>query len=70
MFLLGYIGNVLKFAGINNEIFMTNIKIMSVNNFFTSKKAQKNLKLEFKSIESALEDFLSWHKNRINIKNE
>lgn len=65
---IGSIGNTLKLAGINNEIFMTNIEIMSVNNFYSSKKAQSNLKLEFKSIESALEDFLSWHNDRINKK--
>ena len=64
MLFLGSIGNSLKFFGINNQITMTNMRILCINNFYSNKKSATELNIKYKPIDNALNVFVTWfHKN-------
>lgn len=63
MILLGILGELLKLLGINNSLFMTNVGIVRTNNYYTGKKAQKELGITYRPILSAIEDSSSWLKS-------
>jgi dihydroflavonol-4-reductase len=56
----GYIGNLLKSLGIKTQLSVTNTRILCVNNFYTSQKAQKELKSEFRDIETGIGEAIEW----------
>ncbi len=68
LLLIGIIGNILKFAGIRNEITLTNMRILCVNNFYSGQKAQNELNIKFTKIEFALKDAVNWFKDNKMIK--
>lgn len=56
----GYFGNFLRFLGINTQLSVTNIKILCVNNFYSSEKAKKELKTNFRDIETGIREAIEW----------
>lgn len=60
IYMIGIVGNILKFVRIRNELIMTNMKILCINNFYSNKKARTELNLEFNPIDLALKDAIKW----------
>lgn len=58
----GGIGSLLRFFGVKTELSLTNMRILCINNFYSSKKAQKELQIQrpLLSIEKAIDDYLEW----------
>lgn len=64
--IVGVFGNFLKLLGFDNETTLTNMRILCVNNYYTNKKAETDLKIKFKGIDKAIDDAIKWFKkNRI-----
>jgi dihydroflavonol-4-reductase len=68
LMLIGYFGNILRAAGIRNDLILTNMKMLCVNNYFSGFKAQNELDIEFNTIDVALNDAVSWFKENDMIK--
>ncbi len=58
----GYIGSFLRFLGIKTQLSITNTRMLCINNFYTSEKAQKKLKTEFSGIETGIREAIEWFK--------
>lgn len=58
----GYLGNLLRLVNINTQLSSTNTKILCINNFYSSEKAKKELKVEFKNIETGIKSCIEWFK--------
>lgn len=56
----GYVGNFLRFLGINTQLSVTNTKMLCINNFYTSDKAKKDLKTNFRDIETGIREAIDW----------
>jgi dihydroflavonol-4-reductase len=63
LIVLGKLGNLLGYLGINNEIMMTNMQILCTQNFYSNNKIKEQFQFEFKSIEIAIKDSIEWFKN-------
>lgn len=59
---LGTIGDLIRKAGIKTDLSKTNMKILCVENFYSNKKAQKELKLTCMSVDNAIDDAIEWFK--------
>ncbi len=56
----GYFGNLLRLAGIKTQLSSINTKMLCINNFYSSAKAQKELGLEFENIEKGMNECIEW----------
>jgi len=68
LMMIGRIGNILKYAGIRNDLILVNMKILCIKNYYSNKKAQNELKLKFTSIDIALKEAVEWFKKNQMIK--
>lgn len=59
---IGTLGNLLKYFGIENEITLTNMKILCIKNYYTNKKAKSDLNVKFNGIDTAISDAIKWFK--------
>lgn len=59
---IGVFGSLLQSLGIDNEFTLTNMKILSVKNYYTNKKAIEALKIKIKNIDIAIEETVEWFK--------
>lgn len=64
----GIFGNIIKSFGIDTEISLTNMRILCIENFYTSKKAENELDLKFNTIDDAIKDAVKWFKQHNMIK--
>lgn len=62
LMLIGVTGNILKYAGIRNDLILNNMKILCVNNFYSGQKAQNELNISFQPIDIALKEAIDWFK--------
>ncbi len=71
MFLLflGTIGNMLRIVGIKTDLSKTNMNILCVENFYSNKKAKKELDLNSTPIDGAIDDAIKWFKSNGKISN-
>lgn len=60
LFLAGMAGNLVRYAGFNSALNLTNMKIISIGNYYTPKKAIKEINLPQTSIEKAIKETISW----------
>jgi dihydroflavonol-4-reductase len=62
--LSGLAGNALRAAGMNTQINSVNMKIVSLGNYYSPGKATAELQLPHTSIETAIQDAISWFRNK------
>lgn len=60
LLLAGIAGNIARYAGINTELSLTNMKILCLGNYYSSEKAVKKLNLQLTPVDKAIEETLSW----------
>lgn len=65
MSLAGTVGELLRRMGFRTPISRTNMKILSVSNFYTSQKAQRELGLRFRPIEQGIREALEWFEKEV-----
>jgi dihydroflavonol-4-reductase len=65
---IGIVGSILKYAGIKNELFLTNMSMLCTCNFYSNKKAKTELNIKFRSIDIALQEAIEWFKENKRIK--
>jgi len=66
---LGTIGNMIRLVGIKTDLSKTNMKILCVENFYSNKKAKKELNLTSTPIDDAIDDAIKWFKRNGEISN-
>ena len=57
---LGTIGDLFRKAGVKTDLSKTNMKILCIENFYSNKKAKKELKLTCMPIDKAIDDAIEW----------
>ena len=60
LLIIGLFGELLRLFRIRSSISLTNMQILCINNYYNNKKAKKELGLDFKPIETAIEDSINW----------
>lgn len=60
LLIVGIVGNILIFLGIDVEVSLTNMKILCTNNYYSNEKALKEFNLSLTSIEKAIDDCIEW----------
>jgi len=65
LLLTGVAGDMLRYAGIRTSVSSVNMKIISLGNYYTGKKAVREINLPQTPVESAIEDALSWFRKRV-----
>ena len=60
----GYAGDILRLLGVRTALSTINMKILCVNNYYTSAKAQTELGTTFGPIESGIGSAITWFKAR------
>jgi dihydroflavonol-4-reductase len=63
LLLAGLAGEIARYAGINTELCLTNMKILSLGNYYCAGKAVKFINLPQTPTEKAIEDAISWFEN-------
>jgi dihydroflavonol-4-reductase len=64
----GLTGNILRYAGISTAVSLTNMKIISIGNYYSGRKAKISLNLSPKPIEEAIREAIEWFKVKEEIK--
>lgn len=64
LIIAGYMGDVLRLVGIRTALSSVNMRILCVNNFYANTKAREELGLTFRPIEVAVEEAITWFKER------
>jgi nucleoside-diphosphate-sugar epimerase len=59
---IGYFGNFARFLGVKTAISATNLKTLCVSNFYSNKKAKKELNHVQHPINSGIDDAIKWFK--------
>ena len=62
LIMLGLIGNILQVFNVENEISLTNMRILCLNNYYSNQKASKELNIKFNKIDNAIGDAVNWFK--------
>lgn len=69
LMIIGVFGNLLKTLGINNEITLTNMKILCVKNYYSNLKIKNELNIEFNPIDNAITNAIDWFKSTGRLNN-
>ena len=69
LMIIGVFGNLLKTLGINNEITLTNMKILCVKNYYSNLKIKNELNIEFNPIDNAITNTIDWFKSTGRLNN-
>ncbi len=59
----GIAGNIVRSAGINTQLGLTNMRILSTGNYYSAGKAVKYLGLPATPVEKAIEEAVRWFRN-------
>jgi len=62
---IGLIGSLTRAMGVKTSISYNNMKILCTKTFYTNEKAKNELNMQFKSTEKAIEDYLTFKRNRL-----
>ena len=65
LLLAGLAGEIARYAGINTELCLTNMKILCIGNYYCAGKAVKFLNLPQTPTEKAIEEAISWFRNNL-----
>jgi len=68
LFVVGFIGDVLRFSGVKTEVSSVNMKILCINNYYSNQKAANTFNMHFQSTQKAISDALRWFKKENKIK--
>ncbi|TCO10777.1 NAD-dependent epimerase/dehydratase family protein [Natronoflexus pectinivorans] len=60
----GYAGLLLQKCGVVADLNLVNAKILSIENYYSNDKAEKNLGLKVRPIEMAINDSINWFSNQ------
>ena len=60
MIIIGITGSIIRLFGFKTNISYTNMKIICTKNYYKNEKATKDLNLNFKPIEIAINDAVKW----------
>jgi dihydroflavonol-4-reductase len=60
LYIVGWVGNMVRFLGVKTDISSVNMKILTIKNFYSNQKAKKTLGIEFSSIDTAIVDAVKW----------
>ncbi|MFV0345986.1 MAG: NAD-dependent epimerase/dehydratase family protein [Bacteroidales bacterium] len=64
LLLAGIIGSGIRRLGFPIQLSYTNTRILTINNYYSNKKAKEGLGIEFRSVESAVDDAIRWFADR------
>jgi dihydroflavonol-4-reductase len=64
LLLIGFVGNIIRSAGINTPISLTNMQILSLCNFYSAARAIKELHLPQTPVDKAIEEAISWYNQK------
>jgi dihydroflavonol-4-reductase len=64
LLMFGIAGSILRYTGIRTPISLTNMQIISLNNYYTGIKAVKTLNLPQTPVEKAIRDAISWFRDQ------
>lgn len=64
LLMTGYVGDVLRFAGIRTSLSSVNMRILCLNNFYSNAKAKEELGISFQPVDVAIDEAISWFKER------
>ncbi|MFV0483947.1 MAG: NAD-dependent epimerase/dehydratase family protein [Bacteroidales bacterium] len=64
LLLAGMIGSGIRCLGFPISLSYTNTRILTINNYYSNKKAKEGLGMEFRSTESAVDDAIWWFADR------
>jgi len=56
----GVIGSAVNWLGIKTNVTYSNVSIFMINNFYTNKKAVKELNVTFRSFDEVMKDSIAW----------
>jgi nucleoside-diphosphate-sugar epimerase len=57
---VGYLGNALRFFGLRTDLSLSNLKTLSVSNFYSNRKAKNELHHQQNKIEEGIEAAIKW----------
>ena len=60
LLILGYIGDLIRFAGIRSNLGTVNIRTLFISNFYSNEKSISELGLKYKSIDVAIADAVDY----------
>ncbi|ASB48880.1 NAD-dependent epimerase/dehydratase family protein [Alkalitalea saponilacus] len=60
----GFFGSLLQKSGIAADLNLVNAKILTIENYYSNDKAEKNLGLKVRPIEMAINDSINWFSNQ------
>jgi Nucleoside-diphosphate-sugar epimerases len=60
----GYLGDLMRAAGVRTALSSTNMKILCVKNYYANRKAQGELGVTFRPIEHGIDHAVSWFRER------
>lgn len=60
LIMAGIAGNLVRYGGFNTAVNLTNMKILSIGNYYTANKAIREISLPQTPVEKAVEDAVSW----------
>lgn len=61
---VGYLGNLIRFFGVRSPLTSDNMRILCQREYYDNSKARKELSMESRSIESAIEDAIEYFRTR------
>ncbi|MDP2692539.1 MAG: NAD-dependent epimerase/dehydratase family protein [bacterium] len=64
---LGYLGDLARYFGIKSSLSSNNMRILCINNFYSNSKSVKDLEMDYVSIDSAIDDAISYFKNTFHV---
>ena len=59
----GFAGNLIRKMGIATPVSLNNMRILSITNYYSNQKAEKELDIHFKPIELGIQKAVNWFKN-------
>lgn len=65
LFILGLIGDFLRFFKIQTNISSTNLRILTKNSYYTNETAKNELNMKFTPITDAISDWLEFHNHKL-----
>jgi dihydroflavonol-4-reductase len=60
LYMAGLVGECIRFLGIKTDLSLTNVKILTINNYYSNQKAKDKLKIRFSPMREAVSDAVNW----------
>jgi nucleoside-diphosphate-sugar epimerase len=61
---IGYFGEFLRFLNIKTSISLVNMKILCINNFYSGNKSVNELKIKYRTVDTAIKDAVNYFENK------